>query len=466
MPAGQAQRLCPEGVFISAGLRGYVYASACLQKIFEKYSPVVEPISVDEAFLDITGTERLFGGPEALVVAMKGEIWDKMKLTCSIGIAPGKYLAKLASGIDKPNGLTILDQDRFKTVFYPKSVDSLWGVGESTKRVLNRRGIFTVGDLALFVFYLGYVSEFTEIIGSTWARSRQVEVSLARLGELVPEAPSGALVRHNPVYLSGPLPDVPVREKADADRLETLDVHGLSYTFPGTTQGIRNIDLRIGRGSFTVVTGRIGSGKTVLVRTLLGLLPKDAGEIRWNSDLVGDPSSFFVPPRCAYVPQAAVLFSESLRDNILMGLPPERVDLEAAIWAAVLDQDAKQFEKGLETEVGSRGTTVSGGQAQRAAIARAWVRTPELMVFDDVSSALDVETEEVLWERVTQREDVTCLVASHRRSALRRADHIVVLKNGEVEAEGTLDILLATCTEMQSLWQGNLESPPETAAEG
>lgn len=148
MPAGQAQRLCPEGVFISAGLRGYVYASACLQKIFEKYSPVVEPISVDEAFLDITGTERLFGGPEALVVAMKGEIWDKMKLTCSIGIAPGKYLAKLASGIDKPNGLTILDQDRFKTVFYPKSVDSLWGVGESTKRVLNRRGIFTVGDLA------------------------------------------------------------------------------------------------------------------------------------------------------------------------------------------------------------------------------------------------------------------------------------------------------------------------------
>ncbi|MDD4051096.1 MAG: DNA polymerase IV [candidate division Zixibacteria bacterium] len=148
MPAGQAQRLCPNGVFISAGLRGYIYASACLQKIFNKYSPVVEPISVDEAFLDITGTERLFGGPEELVYAMKNEIWEEMKLTCSVGIAPGKYLAKLASGINKPDGMTILDRDRFKAIFFPLPVDSLWGVGESTKRTLNRQGVFTVGDLA------------------------------------------------------------------------------------------------------------------------------------------------------------------------------------------------------------------------------------------------------------------------------------------------------------------------------
>lgn len=148
MSSRQAYQLCPKGVFISAGLRGYVYASACLQKIFEAYSPLVEPISVDEAFLDITGTERLFGGPEALVAAMKRDIWDTMKLTCSVGIAPGKYLAKMASGMNKPNGQTVLDQERFKTVFYSRPVDALWGVGESTKRSLNRRGIHTVGDLA------------------------------------------------------------------------------------------------------------------------------------------------------------------------------------------------------------------------------------------------------------------------------------------------------------------------------
>ncbi len=148
MSTAGAKRLCPHAVFISAGLCGYVYASARLLKIFEKYSPVVEPVSVDEAFLYITGTERLFGGPEKLVETMKREIRDKLGLSCSIGVAPGKYLAKLASGLKKPDGVTVLDRDDFKNFFSPKPVDSLWGVGESTKKMLNRQGIHTVGDLA------------------------------------------------------------------------------------------------------------------------------------------------------------------------------------------------------------------------------------------------------------------------------------------------------------------------------
>jgi DNA polymerase-4 len=144
----KARRLCPHGEFISAELHGYVFASAMLQTIMEQYSPRVEPLSVDEAFLDITGTERLYGGPEALVQAMKQEIAERLKLTCSVGIAPSKYLAKLASGLEKPNGMTILSRDRFREVFYPRPVDVLWGVGESTKKTLAAQGIITVGDLA------------------------------------------------------------------------------------------------------------------------------------------------------------------------------------------------------------------------------------------------------------------------------------------------------------------------------
>ena len=321
-----------------------------------------------------------------------------------------------------------------------------------------RAGTFTVGDFALFTTYVGEVARSGSLIGSVLAQHRRAAVSLGRMADTIEADDFAPLVEYGPIYLKEDSPEVAVPVCRDSDVLKHLELAGLRYRFADSDQGIDGVDFQVRPGTFNVVTGRVGAGKTTLLRALLGLLPIQAGEIRWNGSAVSDPKTFFTPPRCAYTPQVPRLLSESLRDNILLGSPEQEEELVRALHLAVMEHDLPTLERGLDTMIGPRGVKLSGGQVQRTAAARMLVREAELYVCDDLSSALDVETENALWDRVFAKRRGAFLVVSHRRPALQRADQIIVLKGGRVEAVGTLDELLSSCEEMRHLWRGDTDA--------
>jgi len=340
----------------------------------------------------------------------------------------------------------------------------VWGTGLilifSGQEMLAGR--FSVGDFAIFVYYLVFVTEGIESLGNFLVFFKQTKVAFNRIEDLVLGQDKREIVKHkNICVLEKDVPQMQVEESklAEHDRvpknneevLKTFSAEGLTYQYENSENGIKSVDLKLDKGKTLVIAGRTGSGKSTLLKALLGLLPAQSGQVCWNDTVIEEAKEFLTPPMCAYTSQVPNLFSSTVKENILFGLSESEAALGQAINAAVLEKDLKGLENGLDTVVGDKGAKLSGGQRQRVAAARMFVRNSQLLVLDDISSALDVETEKVLWSRLFGNDKPTCIIVSNRKFVLEQADQVILMKDGCVEAQGNLGQILEHSLEMQKI---------------
>ena len=297
-----------------------------------------------------------------------------------------------------------------------------------------QRNDFTVGDLALFTSYASSMTFLPRRTGETIARARAAGVSTERLARFVPErGAEGVFASDGAVDVTKPSPAATTVTRPPEDALRRLSIRGLTASPAPGRRGIVDVDLDIDAGEFVVLTGAVGAGKSTLLRALLGLTPTDAGTITWNGEVLRDPGLELVPPRVAYVAQVPRLFSAALAENVALGWRASDQEIAGAIRRACLDDDVAAMPDGLQTLVGPRGMRLSGGQAQRTATARALVRRPDLLIVDDLSSALDPQTESRRWDALAAL-PTACLAVSHRPVVLARADRVVRLVDGRVRS--------------------------------
>jgi ATP-binding cassette, subfamily B, bacterial len=368
--------------------------------------------------------------------AVSGLLGDVMAAATTVKVnnAIEPTIAQLHKLVDQRRHTAVRDRvlDESVWAFSQGAADVGLGLVLLTAAGAMASGKFSVGQLAVFSAYLGWLSFLPRMVGRMLARRKQVAVAFDRMSLLVADTESSNTVTKRDLPI-GPRQD---RHRLQAHRpdrvpLDVLDVRGLGAHYPSGA-GVSDISFSVRRGSFVVLTGPIGSGKSTLLRAVLGLAHQAevTGEVAWNGHLLADRAAFLIPPNAAFLPQVPQLISDSVADNIALGIVDD-AQLSLALELAAVRADIDEMPDGTKTLIGPRGLRLSGGQRQRVATARALVHSPELVVLDDLSSALDIETELQLWSNLSAA-GITVLAVSHRAVAFDRADQVLRLDGGRL----------------------------------
>lgn len=334
---------------------------------------------------------------------------------------------------------------KVQALFYPTMVllvglSTILTIYVGGKQVIN--GAITPGNIAEFIVYVNQLTFPVSMLGWVTTLIQRASASQKRINEFLELQPDIVSKTDEPLQVKG-----------------NIRFENVSFTYPDTgIQALKNVSFSIQEGQFIAVIGRTGSGKSTLANLIMRMYDVDSGKVYIDGQSISEVNLQKYRDQIGFVPQEVFLFSDTIKNNIAFGLQQvtdeevEKAAKNAAVYGNIIDFDLK-----FETMLGERGITLSGGQKQRVSIARALIKEPGILIFDDCLSAVDTRTEEEILSNLGKvMNGKTSILIAHRISTIKNADKILVLDEGTVIEQGTHDELLKLGGAYSEMYQNQL----------